>query len=129
VEREEGQETGNREQGKEGGAVAVVIVAIPIAARRHKSFEQHYPCRTTTDNGFKKADAPPSNIKLCACGTWNERMLIETVNSIIMTLFHGKKISRRADIYIEARLSYLTALINILLVITDGVMSFADFTL
>jgi hypothetical protein len=46
-----------------------------------------------------------------------------------MTLFHGKKISRRADIYIEARLSYLTALINILLVITDGVMSFADFTL
>ena len=33
---------------------------------------------TLTDSGFVKADAPPSNIKLCARGTWNERMLIET---------------------------------------------------
>jgi hypothetical protein len=84
---------------------------------------------TLTDSGFKKADAPPRNIKLCARGTWNERMLIETVNSIITTLFHSKKISQRADIYIEARLSYLTALINIFLMVTDGVLSFTDFTL
>jgi hypothetical protein len=56
-------------------------------------------------------------------------MLIETVNSIITTLFHSKKISQRADIYIEAQLSYLKALINILLMVTDGVLSFTDFTL
>jgi hypothetical protein len=52
-----------------GGAVAVVIVAIPIAARRHKSFEQHYPCRTTQQikpaaNGSisDRPNAEPSNI-------------------------------------------------------------------
>lgn len=84
---------------------------------------------TLTDSGFVLADAPPSNIKLCTRGTWNERMLIETINSLVTVVFHSKKISQRVDTYIEARLAYMTALINILLRITDGVLSFADFTL
>jgi hypothetical protein len=84
---------------------------------------------TLTDTGFVEKDALPSNIKLCKRGEWNDRMVIETIFSLVTTLFHAKKIRQRAEAYIEARLWYLTALINILLTITEGELSFTAFTL
>lgn len=84
---------------------------------------------TLTDQGFVQKGVPQENIKLCRRGSWNERMVIETVFSLFTTLFHSKKISQRAQQYIGARLSYLTALLNILLDMTGGKLAFTDFTL
>jgi hypothetical protein len=84
---------------------------------------------TLTDTGFVEKGAPPSNIKLCQRGEWNDRMLVETVLSLFTTLFHAKKIRQRAEAYIEARLWYMTALLNILLTLTGGKLSFTGFTL
>lgn len=36
-----------------------------------------------TDSGVAKADAPARSIKWRACGTWNDRMLIEIINSLL----------------------------------------------
>lgn len=84
---------------------------------------------TLTDSGFVEKGAVASNIKLCKRGEWNDRMLIETLFSLFTTLFHAKKIRQRAEKYIEAHLWYLTALLNILLTITGGKLSFTTFTL
>jgi hypothetical protein len=85
---------------------------------------------TLTDTGFSKAGAPPSNIKLCKRGTWNERMIIETFNSLATVLFHAKRIRQRVTAHIEARLAYLIALANILQSITAGTsLTWKDFTL
>jgi len=84
---------------------------------------------TLTDTGFAKANAEPSNIKLCQRGEWNERMLIETIFSLFTTLFHAKKMRQRVETHINGHLAYLTAALNILLTITEGVLSFTDFTL
>jgi hypothetical protein len=40
------------------------------------------------DQGLREKDAPPSNIKLCERGTWNERFTIETNLSWVTELFH-----------------------------------------
>jgi hypothetical protein len=85
---------------------------------------------TLTDTGFRKAGAPPSNIKLCPRGTWNERMCIETFNSLATVLFHAKKLRQRVERHIEARLAYLITLANILQSITaDTSLTWKDFTL
>lgn len=84
---------------------------------------------TLTDSGFVKANAEPCNIKLCRRGEWNERMLIETIFSLFTTLFHTKKMRQRVETHINGHLAYLTAALNLLLVITEGVLSFTDFTL
>lgn len=85
---------------------------------------------TLADTGFAKADAPPSNIKLCNRGTWNERMRIETFNSLVTVLFHAKKIRQRVATHIEARLAYIVTLANILQSLTNStILTWKDFTL
>lgn len=85
---------------------------------------------TLTDMGFAQAGAPSSNIKLCPRGTWNERMCIETFNSLMTILFHAKQIRQRVSTHIEARLAYLIALANTLQAITaEGTLTWKDFTL
>jgi hypothetical protein len=84
---------------------------------------------TLTDQGFVQKNVPQDNIKLCPRGTWNERMVVETIFSLFTTLFHAKKISQRVEQHIGARLAYMTALLNILLTLTDGKLAFTDFTL
>lgn len=85
---------------------------------------------TLVDTGFAQADAPQQNIKLCRRGTWNERMQIETFNSLMTVLLHAKKIRQRVTAHIEARLAYIVALANILQSLTAGsTLSWKDFTL
>lgn len=85
---------------------------------------------TLADSGFAQADAPPQNIKLCQRGAWNERMMIETFNSLITVLLHAKKIRQRATAHIEARLAYIVALTNILQsILAETTLSWKDFTL
>lgn len=84
---------------------------------------------TLADQGFAQRGISSSNIKVCARGTWNERMRIETLFRLLTTLFHAKNMRQRAPQHIQARLSYMSALVNILLSLSDGKLSFTQFTL
>jgi hypothetical protein len=43
------------------------------------------------DTGFNDADGLPANLKLCARGTWNERMLVETALSLVTMVCRLKR--------------------------------------
>jgi hypothetical protein len=79
------------------------------------------------DLGLREKDAPPSNIKLCERGMWNERFTIETNLSWVTELFHAKKLYHRVKSNPEARLWYLAALLNCLLRLTEHKRSLAAF--
>jgi hypothetical protein len=81
------------------------------------------------DLGLREKDAPPSNIKCCERGTWNERFTIETNLSWVTELFHAKKLYHRVKEHLEARLWYLAALINCLLRLTEHKRSLAEFVI
>jgi hypothetical protein len=42
-----------------------------------------------TDTGFHAQTGDPANMKVCPRGTWNTRMLVETVLSMLTTVFHS----------------------------------------
>lgn len=56
------------------------------------------------DQGMRSREGDPSNFKLCARGEQNERMLIETVLSIVA--FHFKKVMHRKWEYLKMRLGF-----------------------
>ena len=68
-----------------------------------------------TDLGFRCKQGVPANVKLCAKGTWNERMMIETAFSMLTVVCHMKKIFHRVASYIEARLAFTMTMFNVLL--------------
>jgi transposase-like protein len=41
-----------------------------------------------TDTGSQAKRGIPANMKVCPRGAWNERMLVETVLSMLTTVFH-----------------------------------------
>jgi hypothetical protein len=67
-----------------------------------------------TDLGFRHADGIPPNLKLCAKGTWNERMIIETSFSMLTVVCQAKKFFHRLADYVWSRCAYLAATFNIL---------------
>lgn len=89
------------------------------------------------DEHFRKNDWHPDNLRLCKPGEWNNRMLIETVLSMLTSVCHFKKVMHRAWDYFKARLSFTMALFNILvqwngfLPTEDGfvLLSIADFSI
>lgn len=66
------------------------------------------------DSGFHAADGDPPNLKLCKRGEWNERMIVETVLSMLTLVCHFKKVMHRVWDYFKARLAYTMAAFNIL---------------
>lgn len=68
-----------------------------------------------TDFGFRDKDGIPENMKICKKGTWNERMCVETVFSMLTTVCDLKRIRHRLSAYIQMRLAYIVAMFNILL--------------
>jgi hypothetical protein len=68
-----------------------------------------------TDLGFRCKDGLPANLKVCPKGTWNDRMLVETVFSLLTVVCQGKKMFHRLAAYLDTRLAYLAAMFNILL--------------
>jgi hypothetical protein len=70
---------------------------------------------TLADLGFRCRDGVPNNLKLCRKGRWNERGIIETGFSILERVCHLKKLFHRVEQHLEARLSYVAALFNLLL--------------
>jgi hypothetical protein len=67
-----------------------------------------------TDTGFHARTGDPANMKICPRGTWNVRMLVETVLSMLTTVFHCKKMGHRVWAYFRAHLAWIMAAFNIL---------------
>jgi hypothetical protein len=78
------------------------------------------------DVGFKDKDGVPDNLKLCPRGTWNERMVIETVLSLVTMVRGLKKVFHRTRHHFEAHLAYVTALFNELLALNRSLQPDAD---
>ncbi len=67
------------------------------------------------DHGFySKFQENPSNLKVCHRGSWNVRMIIETVLSMLTTVCHFKRVSHRVWEYFKARLAFTVAAYNLL---------------
>src|SRR5262249_47802995 len=48
-----------------------------------------------SDTAFHAAEGDPANLKLCQRGEWEERMLVETVLSMLTVVCHFKKVMHR----------------------------------
>jgi hypothetical protein len=90
-----------------------------------------------TDTAFHSQLGDPPNQKVCKRGTWNVRMMVETILSLLTTVCRLKKVSQRTWTGLQARLAYTMALFNVL-VVWDGLpvdddgiihLSIAEFTL
>ena len=82
---------------------------------------QRFEDRTVifSDHGFHAKDGDLANLKVCEPFDHNERMLVETVLSMLTTICHFKKVMHRVWPYFQARLAFTMALFN-LLVSWDG---------
>ncbi len=67
-----------------------------------------------SDTAFHAAEGDPTNLKLCQRGQWNERMLVETVLSMLTLVVHLKKIMHRVWAYFQARLAFTMTAFNLL---------------
>jgi hypothetical protein len=67
------------------------------------------------DYGFRDKNGIPENMKICKKGTWNERMCVETALSMVTVVCDLKRVRHRLTEYIQARLSYVSAMFNVLL--------------
>jgi hypothetical protein len=67
-----------------------------------------------TDTGFHAKTGDPVNMKVCPRGTWNTRMLVETVLSMLTTVFHSKHMSHRVWAYFRARVAWTMAVFHLL---------------
>ncbi|MDR3558477.1 MAG: transposase [Candidatus Pacebacteria bacterium] len=66
-----------------------------------------------TDMGFHSKAGDPSNMKPCKKGEWNDRMVVETVLSMLTVVCHFKKVGHRVWRYFQARLGFTLAAYNI----------------
>ena len=66
------------------------------------------------DTGFHGRSGDPANMKVCKRGTWNGRMLIETVLSMLTTVCHLKKSAHQQADYFRARVAFILSAFNLL---------------
>jgi hypothetical protein len=111
-----------------GGKLCVVLnkwgaVCAWQAATAHVSDTEFHPLLKTfegqmiicADTGFHRKEGDPENVKICQRGTWNVRMLVESVFSLLTRVCHSKHMLHRVWEYFEMRLGFLMALFNLLL--------------
>lgn len=67
------------------------------------------------DTGFEKKDWQPTNLKICPRGTWNVRMIVESVLSMLTVVCHFKKVGHRVWSYFKSRVGWTMALFNLLI--------------
>jgi hypothetical protein len=67
-----------------------------------------------SDTGCQAAEGDPRNLKLCQRGEWEERLLVETVLSMLTLVCHFKKVMHRVGAYFQARLAFTMAAFNVL---------------
>ena len=68
----------------------------------------------SSDSAFHAAEGDPMNLKLCPRGEWEDRMLVETVLSMLTLVCHVKKVMHRGWAYFQARLAFTMAAFNVL---------------
>lgn len=67
-----------------------------------------------TDHGFYSKGGNPANMLVCKRGTWNTRIMIETVLSMLTTVCHIKHMAHRLWAYLQARFAFCLAAFNLL---------------
>ena len=67
-----------------------------------------------SETAFQAAEGDPAHLKLCQRGEWNDRMLVETVLSMLTLVSHFKKVMHRVWEYFQARVAFTLAAFNIL---------------
>jgi hypothetical protein len=67
-----------------------------------------------SDTGFQAAEGDPTKLKLCQRGEWEERMVVETVLSMLTLVCHVKKVMHRGWAYFHARRACTMAAFTIL---------------
>ena len=67
------------------------------------------------DTGFHAREGDPPDLKVCPRGTWNDRMPIETVYSMLTLISHTKKMMHRVIDDLETRLAFTVAAFNLLM--------------
>jgi hypothetical protein len=72
-----------------------------------------------TDTGFDAHAGDPPKMQPCKRGTWNGRMVVETVRSMLTTVIGLKNLRPRTWRNVQARLTFTMAAFN-LLVLWDG---------
>jgi hypothetical protein len=65
-----------------------------------------------SDTGFHAAEGDPANLKLGQRGAWQDRLLVETVLSMLTVVCHFKKVMHRVWEYFQARLAFTMAAFN-----------------
>ena len=68
----------------------------------------------SSDTAFHATEGNPTNLKLCERGEWEDRMLVETVLSMLTVVCHFKKVMHRVWTYFHARLAFTMAAFNVL---------------
>jgi hypothetical protein len=66
------------------------------------------------DTAFHATGGDPANLKLCPRGEWGDRLLVETVRSMLTLVCHVKKMMHRGWVYCQARLAFTMAAFNVL---------------
>ncbi len=66
------------------------------------------------DTGFHAREGDPKNLLVCPRGTWNQRMMVETVLSMLTLVNHFKRVMHREWAYFQMRLAYTMAAFNML---------------
>jgi len=67
-----------------------------------------------SDTTSHAAEGDPTNLKLCQRGEWQDRILIETVLSMLTMVCHFKKVMHRVCAYFHTRLAFTMAAFNVL---------------
>ena len=67
-----------------------------------------------SDTGFHAAAGDPRNLTRCQRGAWEDRMLVETVLSMLTLVGHFKKVMHRGWAYVQARLAFTMAAFTVL---------------
>lgn len=89
------------------------------------------------DSGFRDRDGQPEHLKICAKGTWNERMVVETALSMVTVVCDLKRLRHRAWDYLKTHLAFVAVMFNVLLTLFQTFhptadpfqMSIAEFSL
>jgi hypothetical protein len=67
-----------------------------------------------SDTALHAAEGDPANLKLCQRGAWEDRMLVETVLSMLTVVCHFKQVMHRVWVYFQARLAFTMTVFNVL---------------
>jgi hypothetical protein len=67
-----------------------------------------------SDTAFHAAEGDSTTLKLCQRGEWQDRLLVETVLSMLTWVCHFKQVMHRVWVYFHARLAFTMAACNVL---------------